>query len=402
MRRLAKWRAGLGLVLLMGVAAILLSACGGGGSSSSSTTAESSGGEESTVTSEESSGGEESGEGGSVAGIPAPVTEPPTEFPITTPLKEKPKPQNVTWLACSLPVCQSALSTGYHQAAAALGWPIKQINYETIKAAEGVQQALNENPDFIQITGVPPVVYEAQAKEAIKKEIPIISGYDTTPPEPEVNGLWYQYSNGPNGSGAQGEELARWIAQDSEGKGKIVTVTIGEYPILTAEIEGIEKVIAKAPEMSIETISVTAEEVGEGKVPNKVVAFLQSNPDTEYIEYTFSDLSTGMQAALQGAGLTNVVQTGVNANPAVIKEIANGEQAAWTMQPSLYGDWLAMDAAARIAQGMPLEKYQEEGALPTYVVASKESAEELLKNSNGEWGGPEGYEEKFEEIWGVN
>jgi ribose transport system substrate-binding protein len=397
---MAKWRRALVLVLLVSCAAIVLAACGGGGSSSSSSTSGSESESPSTVSNEEGGTSEEGG-GSGAAGIPAPVTEPPTEFPITTPLKEKPKPQKVTWLACALPVCQAALSTGYHQAAAALGWPLKQINYETIKAAEGVQQALNENPDFIQITGVPPAVYEAQAKEAIKKEIPIISGYDTTPPEPEVNGLWYQYGNGAKGSGAEGEEVARWIAQDSEGKGKVVTVTISEYPILTAEIEGLEKVFAKAPEMSLETISVTAEEVGEGKVPNKVVAFLQSNPDTEYIEYTFSDLSTGMGAALKGAGLTNVIQTGVNANPAVVKEIANGEQAAWSMQPSLYGDWLAMDAAARIAQGMPLEKYQEEGALPTYVVASKEAAEELLKNSNGEWGGPEGYEEKFEEIWGV-
>jgi len=401
MRPFAKWRPALGLALLLSCAAVLLAACGGGGSSSSSESTTAGGSEETTASSTE--GGSESagGEGGTVAGIPAPVTSPPTEIPITTPLKEKPKPQKVTWLACSLPVCQAALSEGYHQAGAALGWPIKQINYETLKAAEGVQQALNENPDFIQITGVPVAVYEPQAKEAIKKEIPIISGYDTTPAEPEVNGLWYQYSNGQNGSGAQGEEIARWIAQDSEGKGKAVSVAIGEYPILTAEIEGIEKVFAKAPEMSLETVEVTSEEVGEGKVPNKVVAFLQSHPETEYIEYTFSDLATGMTAALQGAGLTSVTQVGVNASPAVVKEIADGKQAAWTEQPSLYGDWLAMDAAARISEGMPLEKYQEEGALPTYVVAGEESANELLANEKGEWGGPAGFEEKFEELWGV-
>jgi ABC-type sugar transport system substrate-binding protein len=400
MRRLAKWRAALGLALLVSCAAIVLAACGGGGSSSSSSTSSGSGGEESSTVSSNEGGNEESG-GGSVAGIAAPVTVPPTEIPITKPLKEKPKPENVTWLACSLPVCQSALSEGYHQAAGALGWPIKQINYETVKAAEAVQQALNENPDVIQITGVPVVVYETQAQEAIAKEIPIISGYDTTPAEPQKNGLWYQYSNGINGSGAQGEEVARWIAADSEGKGSVVTVTISEYPILTAEIEGIEKVAAEAPEMSVDTIAVTSEEVGEGKVPSKVVAYLQSHPETEYIEYTFSDLATGMKAALQGAGLTDITQTGGNASPAVVKEIADGDQTAWTMQPSLYGDWLAMDAAARIAQGMPLEKYQDEGALPTYVVASPEAAEELLTKSKGEWAGPEGFEEKFEELWGV-
>jgi hypothetical protein len=99
------------------------------------------------------------------------------------------------------------------------------------------------------------------------------------------------------------------MVHDSEGKANAVTLTIGEYPILTAEIEGIEHVFA--------------------------------NPDTEYVEYTFSDLSTGAQAALKGAALADKVkQTGVNASSAVIKEITKGEQAAWTMQPPKYADWL--------------------------------------------------------------
>jgi ABC-type sugar transport system substrate-binding protein len=386
MRSITNWRLPLCFALLACSVAVL-AACGGGGSSSSSASS--------------SSAGTETESGGGVAGIPAPVTEAPTEFPIKTPLKEKPKPQNFTWLACSLPVCQAALSDGYHQAAEALGWPIKQANYDTLKAADGVQQALNENPDFIAITGIPPVAFEAQAKEAIQKEIPILDGYDTTPAEPTKNGLYYQYSNGPKGSGAEGEEVARWIAHDSEGKANVATVTIGEYAILTAEIEGMEKVFSKAPEIELGTISVTAEEVGEGKVPNKIVAYLQSHPETDYIEYTFSDMATGVPAALQGAGLTEVTQTGVNASPAIVKEIAEGKQAAWTMQPSIYGGWLTLDVAARLAQGMPLEQYEKEGALPTYVVASEEAAQQLLDESEGEWAGPEGFQKEFEEIWGV-
>ena len=404
MRPFGKWRPVLGIVLLVGCAAVLLAACGGSSSSSSSTS--SSGSEESsTVSSEgEAEGGSESGgesEGGAVAGIPAPVTEPPTEFPIATPLKEKPKPHNLTWLACSLPICQEALSEGYHEAAGALGWPIKQINYETLKAAEGVQTALNENPEYIAITGIPPALYEAQAKEAIKKKIPILSGYDTTPPEPTKNGLYYQYGNAA-AIGLEGEEVGKWMIHDSEGKANAVTLTIGEYPILTAEVEALEGTFKECPECSLGTISVTAEEVGEGKVSNKLVAYLQSNPETTYVEYTFSDLSTGVGAALKGAGLNEkVTQVGVNASTAVMHEIAKGEQAAWTMQPQRYGDWLTLDVAARLSEGMPLEPYEEEGLLPTWVVDNAETAESLLKESEGLWNGPEGFEEKFEELWGL-
>ena len=153
------------------------------------------------------------------------------------------------------------------------------------------------------------------------------------------------------------------MVQDSEGKANVGTVTIGEYPILTSEIEGIERIFAECPECKLKTINVTAEEVGEGKVPAKVVAFLQTNPDIDYIEWTFSDLSTGVRPALEAAGLTDKVTTvGVNANPADLTELTKGEQAAWTMQPSKYGDWLTLDVAARLALGMPLEQYEKEGA----------------------------------------
>jgi len=395
MQPFAKWRLALCCALLVSCAA-LLAACGG----SSGTSGSSSGGG-GEATSEATSGATTaSDESGGATGIPAPVTEPPTEFPIKTALKETPKPQNLTWLACSLPICQEALSEGYHEAAEALGWPIKQNNYDTLKAAEAVQTALNENPDYIAITGIPAAVYEAQAKEAIKKEIPILSGNDTTPPEPKTNGVYYQY--GPAGVELEGEEIARWMVHDSEGKAKAVTLTIGEYPILTAEIEGIERVFVKCPECGLGTLSVTAEEVGEGKVPSKLVAYLQSNPETEYVEYTFSDLSTGAQAALKGAGLAEKVkQTGVNASAAVIKEITKGEQVAWTMQPTKYADWMTLDVASRLTLGMPLEPYEKEGNMPTWVVDTPEAAEGLLNESEGLWNGPEGFEEKFEELWGV-
>ena len=397
MRPFAKWRLALICALIVGSAA-LLAACGGSDDSSTSSTG---GGEATTAETGTSETASDEGGGEAVAGIEAPVTEAPTEFPIKTPLKGTPPKQNFTWLACSLPICQEALSDGYHEATEALGWPIKQINYDTLKAADGVQTALNENPDMIAITGIPPAAFEAQAKEAIQKEIPILSGYDTTPPEPEKNGLYYQYGNGA-AIGLEGEEIAKWIIQDSGGKANVVTLTIGEYPILTAEIEGIERIFAKCPECKVTTLSVTAEEVGEGKVSSKLVAYLQSNPDTNYIEYSFSDLATGAQAALKGAGLdTKVTQTGVNATPPIITEITKGEQAAWTMQPSRYGDWLTLDVASRLALGMPLEKYEEEGLLPTWVVDNPETAEGLLKESEGLWNGPEGYQEKFEELWGL-
>ena len=394
-------RRALLVVALVVMGSLVLAACGGSDSTSSSSSGSESRGASSTVSEE---GGESSESGESESGtalVPEPPTEPPTEIPITEPLKSKPPKKNVIWLACGLPACQGYLSAGYKNSAAALGWGFEQINYETLKAADGVQQALNKNPDYIFITGIPPAAFEAQAKEAIQKEIPIFSGFDTTPPEPEKNGLYTQYANYPDYEAAK--QITDWVINDSGGKANMVTVVIPEYPILTAEVEAIEAEFeANCPECSLDEIPVTVEDIGEGKVTNKIVAFLQSHPDVDYIEFTFGDLSAGVYSALQAAGLNEKVKlVGVQANKPVADELAKGNVAAWASQAQEFAGWLSMDAAARLAVGMPLEKYEETGGLPTYVNVGPEAGEALLEDPEGEWPGPEGFQEQFEELWQV-
>jgi ribose transport system substrate-binding protein len=387
MQSLAKWRVILVLTALV-CSALLLAACGGSGGSSSSTGG---GGD----TSGETSGGE------SIEGVEAPVTSPPTELEITEPLKEPVSQHSVTWLACALPVCQSGLSAGYHEATTALGWPIKQLNYETLKVADSVQQALNENPDFITITGIPPALFESQSKEAIKKEIPIFSCDDVTAPEPKVNGLYVQ-CNSSESVAVAAREVARWIIGDSGGAANVLSVTIEEYPILGAEIEGLEKEVSKCAGCSVSTLPVTVEDIGEGKVPAKIIAELQSHPDINYIYYSFSDLSTGVLPALKAAGLDSQVKsTGSTGSAANMKAIAAGEESAWSAQAQQLQGWVSLDAAARVSQGMPLEPFEQQNIMPTYVVADKAGAEEILNKWNGEWPGPEGFEEQLEELWGV-
>jgi ribose transport system substrate-binding protein len=378
------------VLAVLGLSALLLTACGGSSSSSSSGSSGS--------TASESEG--ESAEASSEI-VPAPPTEPPTEIPIKTPLKAKPPHKKVIWLACALPACQGYLSAGYKNAAAALGWDFEQINYETLKAAQGVQEALNKNPDYIFDTGIPPAAFEAQAKEAIKKGIPIFSGFDTTKPEPKVNGLYTQYANYPGYE--VGKQLADWMINDSGGKANVAMVVIGEYPILTAQVEVIEKEFAdKCPGCKSDTIDATVEDVGEGKVPAKIVAYLQAHPEVDYLEFTFGDLATAVYPALQAAGLTGQVKLlGAQANKLTNTELSKGNYTAWGTQAQEFGGWLSMDAAARLSLDMPLEPYEKTGGLPTWIIDSKEQADKLLEDPEGEWAGPEGFQGEFEELWKV-
>ncbi len=404
MGKLANWRLVVALMAIV-AAGLLVTACGGGSSSSSESTPAAAEEEEGAATEETAATEEGEAEGGETQTaaeiVTAPPTEPINEFPVTEPIKVKPpEHQNVIWLACSLPSCQGDLSVGYKKAAEALGWGFEQINYNPLKAAESVQTAVNKDPDSIFITGIPPAAFEAQAKEAIQKEIPIFSGFDLTEPEPEKNGLYYQYLNAA-GYGNEAKKMSNWVINDSGGKAHVLTVVVEEYPILVSEVESIEEAYSEGcPGCSLEKLAVTVEDVEGGKVPAKVAAFLQAHPEIDYIQFTFGDLLPGVEAALQSAGIEGVKFTGVQSNPTIVKEIIEGKVAAWTAQPQQFQGWISTDAAIRVAQGLPLTKYEKSGEIPTWVIDSKPAAEQVLEEG-GEWPGPAGFEEKFEKLWGL-
>jgi ABC-type sugar transport system substrate-binding protein len=145
-----------------------LAACGGGSSSSSSSSSSTGGGEE----------------GGSAAAVPMPPTAPRKGIGVKTPLKGKPEAgKTVGWLQCNLPSCET-FKGGFEKAATALGWQVHTFVYESGKPGPAMQQAINAGVDYIAITGQPPALFEPQLKEAKAAGIPIISGNDTTPPNP--------------------------------------------------------------------------------------------------------------------------------------------------------------------------------------------------------------------------
>ena len=392
MRSIFKWRIGFSLLMLC-IAALLLAACGGSSSSGSS---------ESTGSATESTEAESEESGSETAEVvPQPPTSEVTEWPIGDPPKTTPPPkQNVIWLACELPSCQGGLSLGYKEASEALGWEFEQINYNPLKASAAVQEALNKNPDAIFITGIDPAYFEAQAQEAIKKGIPIFNGFSTEDPEPKKNGVYMNYENS-FGWGLEGKQIAAWAINDSGGKAHALIVAVPEYPIVTAQAEASEEQYAECSECTSDTLDVSVEDIGGGKVPAKIVAYVQQHPDINYIHFTFGDLLPGVEAALEAAGVGSDIKfVGVESNPTILKEIADGKVAAWTAQPQVWSGWFSVDGAIRNFQGEPLTDYQLSGEVPTWVIDSPEAAEGILEEG-GEWAGPKGFREEYEELWGL-
>jgi ribose transport system substrate-binding protein len=382
---MSRGRIAAAILLALG-AMVLVSACGGSSSSSSDSTSASAGGTE----------------GGGKETVPAPPTKPLTEMPITDPTKPPALHQKVVWLACETPTCQRDLSAGYRNASAALGWDFEQLTYNSTEPAKAVQNAIGKNPDMIFITGAPVAAWEAQDKEAVEKGIKIFTGFDPeTTPEPKTNGVYMDFLN-KNGFAVQSKQLADWIINDSGGDAYVVSVTIPEYPTLKASTEAFgEELSSKCEGCSDEELTVSSEELGAGKGPSKIIAYLQQKPETNYIEFAAPELATGVEAALEAAALGEEPKmTGIAATETIVQEIIDGKQAAWTTQAQEFDGWQSVDGAVRTVEGLPLTKYQQEGNAPSWVLDSKPAAEKLLEEG-GEWPGPAGFQAKFEELWGV-
>jgi ABC-type sugar transport system substrate-binding protein len=382
-----RWKI-LGLLALALFAALAISACGGSSDSSSSTAAETTGGE--------------STEAGGTTSAPAPPEAPEAGIGVSTPLKEKP-PTGLTIgaLVCELPACEGYVKP-YEEAAEKLGWKVETFVYKSGEPGPAMQQAINQKVDYIAITGQPPVLFEEQLKEANAAGIPVISGDDVTPPDPST-GLYTQFGDASMFE-AQSEQMGQWILGDAGGEGAHVAyVTIESYPILEVGFPALETTLKKyCSECTVEKLPLTVEDLGEGKGPAKVIAFLQSHPEINYLNFSFVDLMTGVPEAMKAAGMTNVQIVGqaLSESEYVVEQIKNGTIPAWVAQAIDYQSWLFIDAMARIAVDQYSQKEVEAAAkMPTWVIADPASLKYL--EPNNKWTGPPGFEEEFEALWGV-
>ena len=331
--------------------------------------------------------------------VEPPPTEPPTEIGVSIPLTSTPESGvRIAWLACELPSC-SFFTSGFEAATAALGWDLEVINFPSATPGQAVQEAIQEGVDFMAITGSPRALYEQELKAAKAAGIPVISCNSTDPPDPDA-GLVTQCGDATMFR-QQALNLSRWMINDSGGDAHVALVSLGDYPILLeAEIQMTETFSAECPECSLTVIPITVDNLVTGGVPQIIVSHLQSNPDTNYVAFTFSDPLLGVQQALDSAGLTDRVKlTGLALSDVSIAALVDGTAQAWVAQPIPYQSWLMVDAMARLSVGMELEEERQAANLPTWVVDTPEVAESLV--DAGYWPGPADYENQFKRLWGL-
>jgi len=332
------------------------------------------------------------------ASAPAPLTAPPTAINVSTPLDAAPEPgKTFFWLQCELPICEK-IGGGVKAAVDAAGWNYESLVFKSADPGSGLQSAIQQKPDVIGITGIPSAAIESQLKEAAAAGIPVV----TCAPGPEEPSPTTYAAICSQTTGPDGENLAKWAIKDSGGKANMVMVTIPAFPSLQTTVDGMNDVLEKhCPGCSSGEVDLTVDDLAGGQVAAKLVAYLQSNPTTNYIVFNFGDLEIGVPEALKAAGFEDKVKLiGNGAGPQQFQALIDGGMdAAWVAYPAVYSGWEMVDAALRVVDGgtLPDGYLEETKALPSYIVDTKEAAESLAPSFDYE--GPAGYQDQFKKLW---
>jgi ABC-type sugar transport system substrate-binding protein len=332
------------------------------------------------------------------AAAPEPLTTPPTAINVTTPLEAAPSPdKTLFWLQCELPICEK-IGGGVQAATEAAGWNFESLVFKASDPGAGIDSAVQQAPDVIAITGIPSAAIESQLKSAADAGIPVV----TCSPGPEEPSAETYAAICSQTTGPDGENLAKWAIKDSNGNAHMVMVTIPAFPSLQTTVDGMNSVLDEhCPDCSSGELALTVDDLAGGQVAAKLVAYLQSNPDTNYVVFNFGDLEIGVPEALEAAGFGDKVKLiGNGAGPQQFQALIDGGMdAAWVAYPAVYEGWEMVDAALRLVDGGTLpDGYQDSiKALPSYIVDTPEAAEALAPELDYE--GPAGYQDQFKALW---
>jgi ABC-type sugar transport system substrate-binding protein len=262
------------------------------------------------------------------------------------PLKKKPAAgKYIITLAGNSP-SSLTIHQGAIAAAAGLGWKAETIQYAN-GSAPGLQQAfetaLSKSPDGIYLNSLSETAYPQQLAEAKAKGIPVVVSNNV---DPVGNGIIANVSGAPSVI-KQGKLVADWIFSQSGTKSNVGIINTPVFPSLqvwqNALIAEMKRLCKTCP---VTAVAAQPTDIGTN-IPSIAVATMQKNPKINYLAFGFGDLTTGVRAALDTAGIKGVKITGIAPSLPNIQRMIAGQESAWITAPLSVLGWKAMDAFAR-------------------------------------------------------
>ena len=359
-----------------------------------------------TACSQGNSGSSSSGNGGggnsAAEQAVKPFLSPPDSIPLNEPMNTCP-PTGKTIIVTENPQAVTRKTNdGLEVGAALLGWTVirQPVGTGPEDPQKAFDAALDQNPDAVLVSGNPSATFRAQLDRANQLGIPVLISDNGEPVG--VDGTTYTIGlDDFNQTGGWGQMNADYAA--SQGAKHVLVVDLSIYPILHAWTQGVVDELKKiSPDTKTTVIDPQVSDLVGGTIPNLIVSELQRSPDIDWVLLSLGDMTTGLDAALRGAGLSDQVNIGgESASTANVAALQKGTEDAWTGFAAEIHGMYRIDALARIFNGEDPTTITGYSDLPTQLLTPDNIGDAPL-DSEGYYVGISDYKDQFEKLWKAN
>jgi len=328
-----------------------------------------------------------------------PLLQAPETITVTEPLPAVPEPGvSVYWVTPNLQ-SQQPNTDALEAATEALDWDLTTLQTDSADpqaVPSAIQQAVSDGAEYIIVSGGSVDVYGDALPAAIDAGIPVIDMYSTDEVGGEANGI-YANVGGTGWINVQYPATADYIISHSEGDANVLYVDIPDFPILAAAAEATTTHFAEqCPDCQLRSLDLSVTDLTGGTVTSQIVSSLQRDESIDYVFTSFGDLATGLPEALAQAGLEERVQVVTpTPNADQLQAVVDGNLLAVVPNPKAQASWTAIDAIARLEQGLEVDEEQHT-VIPVVVWTT-----ETMPSPPGEFVGANDYEEQFKQLWGI-
>jgi ribose transport system substrate-binding protein len=334
------------VALLVAIAAMMLVAAGCGGDDDESSSSSSAGGDGARSSTAQLDKARQ---------IVEKAETRPTQITQTDPIdKPIPEGKKITYISCGVEAC-AVQGDILAEGGAILGWDVKTINTDgSPERVNGAfESAIRDGADAVILQAASKAALEKPLADAKKAGVEFVTCCSVDPP-----GTYLVNTGTVEQGGRIGEMHAAKMIVDSNGKANVLVVDLSAFQILGEVANKFKSTLEElCPDCKHDTIDIPLTAIGKD-VPDRVVSYLRSHPDTNYVFLIEGALAPGVQAAMQAAGLADKVKISAQGgNEQTHLELAEGDPWLALTPAQLYSyDYNELDGLARKFAGVDVEE----------------------------------------------
>jgi len=211
-----------------------------------------------------------------------------------------------------------------------------------------MEQTIRDRPDAVVYEGLDSSVFQRQLDRLRDMDIPVIAWQTTD--EPELPGFYV--IPGPSHYDLLVKAAAAAAVVAGEGEANVGHIAVPTFPIYANTIDpGFERELGNyCPDCEYTKFDMPVTSIGRDSAA-RIVNFLRGNPDINVLVHDQDATALGLDAALRGAGITDVRNVGIYPTEANLPNLESGAEFALLPDPFYEMAYLVVDSLARVFTG---------------------------------------------------